>query len=89
MALTQPEVKVVLQVSRALFDGVEDQIGVAGVEAPVQVLRHGHQVEVLHPPHLETLLLPGPLELWVIRRHVVREGTLRVSGLRCGKMAPP
>lgn len=73
-ALTQPEVKVVLQVPRALFDGVEDQIGVAGVESPVQVLRHGHQVKALHPPHLETLFLPGPFELWVMCCHVVREG---------------
>lgn len=78
-ALTQPEVQVVLQVPRSLFDGVEDQIGVTGVESSVQVLGHGHQVKVLHPPHLETLFLPGPLKLWVmychaVCRRIVRQG---------------
>lgn len=68
-ALTQPEVEVVLQVPGALFDGVEDEVGVSGVKSPVQVLRNGHQVKVLHPPHLETRLLSGPLELWVVRCH--------------------
>lgn len=77
--LTQPEVQVVLQVPRSLFDGVEDQIGVTGVESSVQVLRHGHQVEVLHPPHLETLFLPSPFKLWVmcchaVCRKIVRQG---------------
>lgn len=76
-ALTQPEVQVILQVPGALLDGVEDQIGIAAVEPPVQVLRHGHQVEVLHPPHLETLFLPGPFELWVLYCHVVCRKTAR------------
>lgn len=81
LALTQPEVKIILQVSWALFDGVEDQIGVAGVESPDQVLWHGHQVKVLHSPHLEAMFLPGPFELWVMCCHVVREGRLLVRCL--------
>lgn len=69
LCLTQPEVEVVLQVSGALLDGVEDEVGVSGVKPSVQVLWNGHQVEVLHPPHLEARLLTGPLELWVVRCH--------------------
>lgn len=68
-ALTQPEVEVVLQVSRALFDGVEDEVGIPGVKSPMQVLRNGHQVKVLHPPHLEARLLSGPLKLCVLSCH--------------------
>lgn len=61
--------EVVLQVPGALFDGVEDEVGVSGVKSPVQRLGNGHQVKVLHPPHLEARLLSGPLELWVVRCH--------------------
>lgn len=68
-ALTQPEVKIILQVSGALFDGVEDEVGVTGVKSAVQVLRDRHQVEVLHSPHLEARLLSSTLELWVLRCH--------------------
>lgn len=61
--------EVILQVPGALFDGVEDEVGVAGVKSPVQFLGNRHQVKVLHPPHLEAWLLSGPLELWVLRCH--------------------
>ena len=71
-SLTQPEVEVVLQVPGALFDGVEDEVGVSGVESPVQVLGDGHQVKVLHPPHLEARRLSGSLELWVLRHPACR-----------------
>lgn len=82
--LTQPEVKVILQVPGALLDGVEDQIGVADVEPPVEALGHWHQVEVLHPPNLEALLLPGPVELWVMRCHAAqrRQGLARETPAR-------
>lgn len=61
--------EVVLQVPGALFDGVEDEVDISGVKPPVQVLWNRHQVEVLHPPHLEARLLSGPLKLWVLRCH--------------------
>lgn len=63
--------EVVLQAPGALFDGVEDEVGVSGVKSSVQLLGNGHQVKVLHPPHLEARLLSGPLELWVVRCHPV------------------
>lgn len=62
--------EVVLQIPGALFDGVEDEVGVTGVKSPIEVLGNGHQVEVLHPPHLEARLLSSPLELWVLRCHL-------------------
>lgn len=72
-SLTQPEVEIVLQLPRALFDCVQDEVGVAGVKTPVQVLWDGHQFEVLHPPHLEARILPSPLELGVLCHPVGRE----------------
>lgn len=64
--LTQPEMKVVLQVPRALFDGVEDHIGIAGVEPAIQVLWYSNQVKILNPPNLQSRLLACFLKLWVV-----------------------
>lgn len=64
--LTQPEMEVVLQVAASLPDSVEDHVGISGEEIPVEISRHGHQVELLDPPDLEAGLLPRFEELCML-----------------------
>lgn len=71
--LTQPEVEVVLQVTGALFDGVEDHVGIACVEPSIQVLWHSNQVKILNPPHLQSRLLSCLLKLRMVHHAVCNE----------------
>lgn len=71
--LTQPEMEVILQVPRALFDGVEDHVGIACVESSIQVLWHRNQVKILNPPHLQSRLLACLLKLRMMHHNVWKE----------------
>ena len=51
----------------------QDQVGVAGEEAPVESLGHGGQLHALDPPHLQAGHEASLLKLFVVEHHVLSE----------------
>lgn len=74
MALTQPHVDVVGWCSC----GVQQEVGVSGVEASIEVLGNRLEVHVLNTPDLQTRRLPGCIEL-LVGHHDACNGKNRVK----------
>jgi len=53
-----------------LFDSVEHQVGIAYIEASMQVLRHRDQFHLFNSPYLETGAVSSLLELFMVKPHV-------------------
>lgn len=64
-SLTEPEVQAVGEAS-ARLGRMQHQVGIPDVEVSVSALGHGHQLQLLNPPDLQSRLLARPGELLVV-----------------------